>query len=136
MFTQDYLHPSRHVPWGGEAELVSIVVIGQNWTGAAFVWTFAATQGGAAVITLTSQAPLIEGVSASYDAGYVHPETGQIIGATTIVPLILEATLEALVWADPLVAKSFAHDLLVTPLGRFQRSYCKGTLTIEPGVGD
>ena len=136
MFNRDYIHPSRHAPWGGEAELVSIVVIGEDWSAAAFVWTFAATEGGAAVMTLTSQPPGVEGVSASYDAGYVHPETGQIIGATTIVPLIPEATIEALVWADPLLAKSYAHDLLVTPVGRYQRTYCKGTLTIEPGVGD
>jgi len=136
-FTLNYSHPSRHVPFGGATGLADIVYCLTDWSGAAFAMTFAATEGGSALITLTNQTAGTQGMSATYDAGYVHPDTGVVIGATTITPLITEVTLEGLTYpSDPLSPLVLYYDLLVTPSGELQRVMCKGTLSVYQGVSD
>ena len=135
-FPWDFTHDTKHTPWGGDTGFGDIIVLGKNWSAATFVWTFAATLGGAAVITLVNAAAGTQGVSATYDAAYVHPQTGQVVGATTIRPLITEATIEALTWPAVPASLVLIHDLLVTPSGAMQLAYAKGTMTITAGVGD
>lgn len=136
-FTLPYTHPSRHVPFGGSTGLADIVYGLFDYSGAAFVMTFAPTEGGTALITLTNQPAGTQGISATYDAGYVHPNTGEVIGATTITPFIAEAALEGLSYpSDPSSPLVLYYDLLVTPSGELQRMLCKGTLSIQQGVGD
>lgn len=131
-------HRSKHVPFGGAYGDADIVVIGKDWSAAAFVWAFAANDGAASIdITLNAAAAGSQGVSASYDAGYVHPNTGAVVGATTLRPQIDEATLEALTgWPTAPAAREFYHNLLITPSGEPQLVYCYGTLTVYQGVGD
>lgn len=136
-FTLNYSHPSRHVPFGGEVGDADIVYGITDYSGAAFVMTFAATQGGSALITLSTASAGSQGVSATYDADYVHPTTGETIGATTIRPQIDEATLEALTYGtDPDSPLVLYYDLLITPVSEPQRVLCNGTLSIYLGVGD
>lgn len=136
-FTWNFVHPSRHVPFGGATGDADVVYGLKDWSGATFVMAFAATEGGSAAITLNNAAAGSEGVSASYDASYAHPETGVVIGATTIRAQINEATLEGLTYpSDPGAPLILYYDLLVTPSGEPQRVLCKGTLSVYQGVGD
>lgn len=136
-FERNWVHRSKHTPWGGGTGAGEIVRYGVDWSGAAFVWAFGASAGGAAVITLVNQAAGTEGVSAVYDPDLVHPISGAIVGGTIITPLIAEAAFEGLAWgSDPDAAKVLHHDLLITPVGLPQRPECFGTLTIYPGIGD
>lgn len=130
-------HYSKRAPWGGDTQDGDILVYGQNWSGAAFVWAFAASPGASPLITLTNAAAGSQGVSATYDAAAVHPETGGVVGATLIRPLITETTLEGLTWPSPASSDlKLHHDLLITPVGMHQFVYCAGIITIKPGIGD
>lgn len=136
-FRLDYSHPSRHVPFGGAVGDADIIYLGLNWSGAAFAMTFAASEGGSALVTLTNASAGTQGVSATYDSGYVHPTTGATVGATTIRPFITEATLEGLTYpSDPNAPLVLYYDFLVTPSGGQQQVLCKGTLSVYQGVGD
>ena len=138
-FERPYIHRNKHAVWGGAgSEAGEIVVLGKDWSGAAFVWAFGPAQGSAASITLTNASAGSQGVSATYDAGYVHPATGAVVGATTIKPQINEATFEALSWGSTPADQPLPleHDLLVTPSGEAQRPYAYGTFTLYPGIGD
>ena len=132
-FEHNILHPSRHVPW-----LYDFVKYGVDWGSAAFRMTFAAAQGGSAVITLSNAAAGLQGVSATYDAGASHPSTGAIVGATRIKVQIDEATLEGAGIGFPAAptALALSYDLLVTPTASPQQVHAFGTLTIKHGVGD
>lgn len=132
---RNWKHPTKHAPWGGGTGAGDIYKLGANWSGAAFVWAFSLTPNGAAVITLNAAAAGVQGVSATYDAGYVHPVSGEVIGATRIVPHITEATLEALTYTGTNDLPLY-YDLLVTPTGEPQRVIAYGTLTIRQGIGD
>ena len=135
-FTFPIVHNSKHTPWGGASGDADMVVLGLDWSGAAFVFTLAPLPGSAGVITLINQPAGTQGISATYDAGYVHPNTGLVVGATIIRPQIDEATFEALTWGatdEPLV---LAHDMLITPSGEPQFVWFDGAFTIYPGVGD
>lgn len=132
-------HFSKHVPWGGASGDADIIEMGVNLTGAAFAMNFATANGGTPIagIALTTATAGSQGVSVTYDADYVHPETGEVIGASTIRPQIDEASLEALTWgADPSAPLVLRYDLLVTPSGTPQEVYCYGTFTLHPGIGD
>lgn len=136
-FRLDYSHPSRRVPFGGAVGDADIVYLGEDWSAAAFVMAFAAAEGSAALITLTNASAGSQGVSATYDAAYLHPTTGATVGATIIRPLISETTLEALTYSsDPSAPLVLYFDLIVTPSGDQQRVFCKGTLSVYQGVGD
>lgn len=134
-YERNYFHPSKHVPWGGDGG-VSITVIGEDLSAATFVWAFAASVGASPLITLGNAAAGSQGVSATYDPDYIHPDRRVVVGATTIVPLITEATLEALTYPTAPANLVLAHDLLLTPSGGQQRVICYGEMTIRQGVGD
>lgn len=138
-FELPIVHMSKHVPWGGSTTDADIIELGVDWSGAAFAMNFATTQGGTPIagMALSAASAGSQGINATYDSGYVHPETGAVVGATTIRPLITEATLEALAWgSDPAAPLVLYYDLLVTPSGEPQRIYCYGTFTLYPGIGD
>jgi hypothetical protein len=127
-------HPSRHVPWGGASGYADLIVLGENLSAATFVWAFADTDGGTPVITLSNASAGSQGVSATWDASYIHPESGEVVGATVIRPQIDEATFEALSgWTG---TKTLYHDLLITPSGLPQFVECYGTMTVRMGIGD
>lgn len=132
---RNWVHRSKHVPWVGGASVGYIVKLGADWSGAAFAMSFALTSNGSPVITLAAAAAGVQGVSAVYDANYIHPESGEVVGATLLTPHITEATLEGLTYdgTNPL---TLYYDLLVTPSGEPQRVELYGTLTVHQGVGD
>ncbi len=130
-FEWNIVHPSKHV-----SLIYTFTKIGENWSAATFKLTVADTQGAAALITLNNVAAGSQGVSATYDAGYIHPTSGKVVGATSIIVQIDEATLEALTFPTAPAPKVMAYDLLVTPSGSHQRTHAWGALTVNPGVGD
>lgn len=135
-FDFNITHPSKHVPFGGASGDGDFIYLGVDLSAAAFVMTIAPQVGSAGIITLTNASAGTQGISATYNAGYVHPTTGQVVGATTVRPQIDETTFEGLTWGatdEPLV---LAYDMLVTPSGGVQYVWFKGTFTIHPGVGD
>lgn len=125
----------RRVPWGGATGLADIVVLGRDWSGASFLWQFGAPSDLAQDISLTTQTAGTQGVSATYDANYVHPESGAVVGATIIRPQINETTLEALSYSG-VSDLELAHTFYITPSGEPERVYCYGTMTIKQGVAD
>lgn len=127
-FEKSWIHRNKHTPWLG-----SFVLVGENVSAATFKMTFAAQQGGAALITLNNATAGTQGVSAAYDAGYVHPSTGAIVGATTITAQVDEATWEALTFPTAPSPLVLAYDLL---FGTPQQPVFYGTFTVYPGVGD
>ena len=128
---------SKHTPWGGATGTADMIVLGLDWSGAAFKMSFAPLVGSAAVITLTNAAAGTQGISATYDAGYVDDVTGLVVGATIIRPQIDEATFEALTWgSDTTAPLVLYHDFIVTPTGEPQFVWFDGVTTILPGVGD
>jgi hypothetical protein len=136
----DIVVPTKHAMAGGATGDLDILRLGRDWSGAAFVLTLRPAEGGtgSALVTLTNQSAGTQGISATYDAGETDPDTGLVVGGTTIVPQIDEATMEALSWGstptdEPLV---LSYDLLVTPSGEPQRQVLFGSFTIYPGVGD
>jgi len=137
MFETDITIPTSHAPFGGATGDFDFVKIGADWSGAAFKFVVADTAG-SAKITLNGAAAGSEGISASYDADYVHPTTGAVVGATTVRGQIDETTLEALTGfpADITTPLSYIFDFLVTPSGEPQRLWAKGRVAIYKGIGD
>lgn len=136
-FELDFTIRTRHAMWGGDTSEGDIVIMGVDWSAAAFVMAFATGPGVAAAFTLNNASAGSQGISKTYDAGYVDPETGAVVGATIIRPQIDEATLEAITpWTPAGDPKNYSYDLLVTPSGAGQRIVCFGVATIYPGVGD
>lgn len=134
---EDIKHFSRHVPFGGASGLEDWVELGIDWSDASFAMVIADVEGGTAKITLSDATAGVQGLSATYDAGYVHPVSGAVVGATIIRPQIDETTFEGLEdWADPPVPLVWFYDLLVTPDGEPQRGYARGSFTINPGAAD
>lgn len=123
----------RSAVFGGPSGRVFINVLGQDLSGAAFLWAFSRTNGGTAEITLSNAAASAEGVSATYDAGMIHPVSGEVIGGTRIVPRINEATLEALTFSGA-SDLNLIHNLYETPVGGTKRVRCQGILTIRQGA--
>lgn len=123
----------RSAGWGGDAASVAIIILGEDLSGAAFAWKFALAEGNAALITLANAAAGSQGVSATYDAAYLHPTSGAIVGATIIVPQIDEATLEDAQFDG---VGSLFHTLYITPAGGKQYVERYGTLTLRDGVPD
>lgn len=125
----------RRVPWGGATALADIIVLGKNWSAATFLWRFGAPADLLMDISLGNASAGSQGVSATYDATYVHPDSGAVVGATTIRPQIDEATLEALTYSG-VADLEVAHTFYITPSGEPERVYCYGTMTIKQGVAD
>jgi hypothetical protein len=125
----------RHAPWGGTGVLDYVVQLGVDWEDAAFQWAFAPEPGAAASFVLVNEAAGSQGVSAEYQADYVHPNSGAIVGATIITPLITQATFAEL--PDPVPTSAdivLYHTLYVTPPGGTKRVFCFGDFVIKQGA--
>lgn len=125
----------KHVPWGGNTGLADIVVLGKNWSGATFNWGFGAPASGTTGFRLSTVAAGSQGVSATYDAAYLHPESGAIVGATIIRPQVDEVTLEGLTFTGS-ADLDLPHTFYIDPTDEIERVYCYGTFTIKQGVVD
>lgn len=125
----------RSIPWGGSSGDVAIIIVGEDWTGYTFAWKFALNEGAAASFTLSSVSAGSQGVVVSYDAGYLDPETSAVVGATTIIPQIDEATHEGLTFDGTKPLEMF-HTFYVTPTGQLQQIERYGKYTIRQGVQD
>jgi len=125
----------RHAPWGGSSGLADLVRVGIDWSGATFQWAFSPKPGAEALIDLDNAAANSQGISATYDPAYADPTSGLAVGATTIRPLITEATLTGLADANPASADIVLyHTLYVTPAGGTKRVQCFGNFTIMQGA--
>lgn len=125
----------RHADWGGAIGNADIVVLGRDWSEASFLMAIAREPGATPEITLENEDAGSEGISATYDAGYVHPRSGAVVGATIIRPQINKATLEGLDDPTPTSADmEFYYSLYVTPPDEPQRAYAYGPFTIRQGV--
>ena len=123
----------RSAGWGGDASHVAIIILGEDLSAGAFEWKFALAEGNAALIALANDAAGSEGVSATYDAAYLHPKSGAIVGATIIVPQIDEATLKN---AQLDGVGSLFHSLYITPSDGKQFVERYGSLILRQGVPD
>ncbi|HWU03180.1 MAG TPA: hypothetical protein VN222_10610 [Novosphingobium sp.] len=127
----------RHVPWGGASGDQDIVILGLNWSTATCLMQVrdAAGDTGTPLVSLTNALAGAEGISLAYDAGYIHPTTGAVVGATSIRPQINQNTLEAIPLpseaSDPL---SLAWDLQLTVGGLPKLLFAYGQFTLFPGV--
>lgn len=127
----------RHVPWGGAGSDEEWVLLGENLTGATLRLQVRPSEGDTAapLIDLSGAAAGTEGLSLTYDAGYVDTETSAVVGATVIMPYVLKATLEAIAPAsDPAQPRELVYDLQVTASGGIARLRCFGSFTLMPGV--
>ena len=126
----------KRVPWGGASGAADIDVAGVDWSAAAFKLDIRVSPGDTTtpLVSLTNAAAGSQGISATYDAGYVMPDS-ELVGATIIRPQIDEATLEALALgaraSDPV---ALSYDLHITPAGGVKTVLCFGAFTIMPGV--
>lgn len=125
----------KHAPWGGETGDGDIVVWGQDWSGATFLWQFGSPTDLAEDISLGNASAGSEGVSATYSASYDHPTSGASGAATIIRPQINEATLEALSFTGQ-EDLALEHTLYVTPSGGIRRVLAYGSFTIKQGIAD
>lgn len=133
----DIVARSKRVPWGGASGEADIVILGFDYSAATFKMEIRPEPGdsAAALLTLNNASAGSEGVSASYDAGYVHPETGAVVGATRIRPQINEATMEGLSTGSPVDEPVEAfYDLHLTPSGGVKMLYLFGRWSYHPGV--
>lgn len=127
----------KRVPWGGIRGDGDIVVLGVDWSAGTFKMEVRAEPGdsGTPLVTLANAAAGAQGISASYDAGYMHPTTKAAVGATIIRPQINETTIEALALAaDPARAVAAHYDIhaTISGMGKFVLAY--GAFSIKPGV--
>lgn len=128
---------SKRVPWGGATGEADIVVLGANYSAATFAMEIRGAPGdfGTALVSLANATAGAEGISATYEPGYVHPVSGVVVGASRIRPQINETTMEGLVTATPGDAPVEAfYDLHVTAPGQGKRLYLFGRFTYHPGV--
>lgn len=124
----------KNVQWGGAIGDATLVKRGVDWSGATFKMEVRDSKGGAtARVTLNNASAGSEGISAAYDANYVHPKTNEVGPATIITLQIDEATMEGLPDDDP-NDMVFYYDIHVTPSGEPKRLLCHGTFTVDPGV--
>jgi hypothetical protein len=123
---------SKRVPW-----VEDIALEGPNYSGATFRMELRQNPGdtGTALVTLTNAAAGSQGISATYNAAYVDPETTQTFAATVIVIQIDETTMEGLASATPSSSAVELHyDIHVTPSGGVKFLLCGGAFTYYPGV--
>ncbi|NOW44117.1 hypothetical protein FHW96_000244 [Novosphingobium sp. SG751A] len=128
----------RRVPFGGASGDADIVVLGLDWSDATYAMQIRAAPGdtGDPLVSLANAAAGSQGISAAYDADYVHPITGATVGATTIRPQIDETTMEGLPVNpdDPASPIYLWWDMHVTAAGLPKAVFCQGKFTVDPGV--
>lgn len=127
---------SKRVPWGGASGEADIDWMREDISGATFKMEIRLEPGdtGSALVTLNNATAGSEGISATYDAGYLHPDTEEVVGATIIRPQINEATMEALATAaDTSDSVEANYDIHATISG-VKRLLLYGKFTYYPGV--
>lgn len=128
----------RRVPFGGAGGDRDIVLLGLDWSAATYAMQIRAAPGdtGTPLVSLVNAAAGSQGISATYDAAYIHPVTGATVGATTIRPQIDKATMAALpVNADdPAQPIDLWHDIHVIVGALPEFVFRSGKFTVEPGV--
>lgn len=130
-------HYSRHTQWGGAVGDADVIMFGPDYSDAAFVLALSASAGGAVLKQIINAAAGSEGVSATFEANFTHPTTGEVGSATIVRPQINEVSFEALTWGtDASAPLTLNYDLLMTPVGAPQRAVCFGTFTLYPGISD
>lgn len=123
---------SKRVPW-----IDDLPVEGPDYSAATFKMEIRQNPGdsGTALVTLNNAAAGSEGISATYDAAYVDPETSETFAATILLFQINETTMEGLPAASPTDATVNLHyDVHVTPSGGTKFLLCHGKFTYDPGV--
>lgn len=131
------LAADKRAPWGGISGDADIVVLGLDWSAGTFSMELRAEPGaqGAPLVALSTASPGAQGISASYDAGYLHPKTAATVGATIVRPQINETTLEGLAYgADPADPVTLFYDIHATVPGRGKFVVMGGKFIILPGV--
>lgn len=126
------IRANKRVPFDDD-----IVLLGVNYSAAAFAMEIRNEPGdqGAALVTLGTTAAPAQGISCAYNAGFVDPETGVVVGASLIRIRINEATLEGLPYdSDPAEPRTYYYDLHVTPSGGKKYVFCAGSFVVQPGV--
>ena len=134
----------RHVPWGGASGDQDIVIMGLNWSASTLSLQVRPTPGDTStpLVSLANAAAGSEGISVTYDAGYIYPANGPhtaligtVVGATTIRPQINQATLEAIpLPSDPTQPLGLSYDIHITPPGLPKMQLAYGSFTLFPGV--
>ncbi len=125
----------KHASWGGTNGLADLVRLGDDWSQTAFTWALSSSPGGTNVLTLTAAPEGQQGISAAYEAQYVHPVTGDVVGATIIRPQIDQASFEAIADTAPHDAQIVLHHTLyAAPPGEPRRVLCFGNFTIKKGA--
>lgn len=128
----------KRVPLGGAPGDQDIILMGLDWSAATYSMQVRPAAGDTSTpyVNLSNAAAGSEGISASYNSGYVSPVTSTVVGATTIRPQINQATLAAipLTSDDPSQPAVLAYDIKVTPSGGQAQVFLYGTFTLYPGV--
>lgn len=135
--TQDNREAWRNVPWGGSAAEEDWIILGEDLSAATWAMQIRPAPGDTAtpLVSLTNAAAGVQGISASWDAGYSDPETGATVGATRVRPLIDKATLQAIpAAADPMKSRILHFDLIGTPSGGQAAIFAAGMFVLNPGV--
>lgn len=116
---------------------ITIPEMGVNYTGATLFAEIRAEPGdsGAALVTLNPAAPTAQGLSVTYDPGYVDPEGVLPDGASLVRMIVSETTLEGLAYgADTSDPVALHYDIHLTPSGGTKFVFAAGTFKIDPGV--
>ncbi|MBK61645.1 MAG: hypothetical protein CL575_01635 [Altererythrobacter sp.] len=127
----------KRVPWGGANGEADIVVLGLDWSAGTYLMEVRPEPGNtsAALLSIANASAGAQGVSVSYEAGYLHPKTGAVVGATIIRPQINETSLESLSYgADPADPVTLFYDIHATVSGRGKFVLMAGKFIIQPGV--
>lgn len=127
---------SKRVPWGGASGEADIDWMREDISAATFKMEVRSEPDGAGdlLVTLNSASAGSEGISATYDAGYVHPTTEEVVGATIIRPQINETTMEGLDTASPPDTPVTAYYDIHATISGVKRLLLYGTFTYYPGV--
>lgn len=123
---------SKRVPFLG-----SLAIEGANLTTATFKMEIRNLPGdtGTALVTLNGASAGSEGISCTYDAAYVDPESGETFAASVILIQINETTMEGLSTGTPTDEPVEVHyDIHITPSGGTKFLAAYGTFTYAPGV--
>ncbi|WP_039390952.1 hypothetical protein [Novosphingobium sp. MBES04] len=125
----------RHASWGGSSGLADFIRLHDDWSGASFTWAFSQGPGGPNAITLNNASEGLQGISASFEPGYLHPVSGEAVGGTIIRPQIDQTTLESVNVLSPTQnVIPLHHTLYVIPENEPRRVVCFGDFTIKQGA--
>lgn len=123
---------SKRVPW-----VEALPVEGPDYTGGTYALQIRQKPGdtGTPMVSLTKQAAGLQGISCTYNASYIDPETAQVFPASVFLFQIDEVAMEALATGTPTDQPVVCHyDLQITPVSGPKFVLCYGKFTYMPGV--